>query len=219
MDLVTDDNLSVISGVTDVSSPVLEEMTEYAHEEEFPIVGPQSGQFLRTIAAATGARHVFEFGSGFGYSAAWYANVLPDSSEIVLTDYDNENLARAKEFFERIEFAGDVHYEDGDAMESFTRHDGPWDLVLIDHAKSQYADALSIARSELSENAVIVADNILRGPASQDDIRAALQGAAVDFNESTTGIIEYIRTVRDDDAFETSIVPIGSGLAISAYRP
>ncbi|WP_343749292.1 hypothetical protein [Halarchaeum salinum] len=38
-------------------------------------------------------------------------------------------------------------------------------------------------------------------------------------SEHTAGITEHIEAVRDDDAFETSIVPIGSGLAVSAYRP
>lgn len=219
MSLTSDDVSDAISAASGELSPLLEEMTTYGREEGFPIVGPETGGFLRMIAAATDARRVFEFGSGFGYSAAWYASVLPEDGEIVLTDFDDENLERAESFLERTEFTGEVHYEVGDAMKSFDRHDGPWDIVLVDHQKSEYANALSLARPELAENAVVVADNILRGPASPSDVRAALQGDVNESDDGATGILEYLRTVRDDEAFETSIVPLGNGLAVSTYSP
>lgn len=219
MALVSDDAAEAMTAANVALSPLIEEMTAYGREERFPIVGPETGQFLRTLAVATGARRVFEFGSGFGYSAAWFVDALPDDGEIVLTDFEAENLAKAEEFLDRSDFAGDIYYEDGDAMESFERHDGPWDIVLIDHHKSGYAEALELARPELADSAVVVADNILRGPASPSEIRAALDGDEDALSDHASGIIEYIETVRDDEAFETSIVPLGSGLAVSAYRP
>lgn len=218
MNPVSDDILSAISAANGELSPLLDEMTTYGHEKDFPIVGPETGQFLRMLAVATGARRVFEFGSGFGYSAAWYASALPESGEIVLTDYEDENLDRAESYLDRTEFTGNIHYEVGDAMESFERHDGPWDIVLVDHQKSEYGNALSLARPELAENAIVIADNILRGPASPSDLQAGLHGEETEPDEGAAGIIEYVRTVRDDEAFETSIVPLGSGLAVSVYR-
>ncbi|GCF16213.1 hypothetical protein Harman_41480 [Haloarcula mannanilytica] len=218
MNHAADDILNAISAANADLSPLLEEMTAYGRENNFPIVGPETGQFLRTLAVATGARRVFEFGSGFGYSAAWYASVLPDDGEIVLTDFEEKNLERAESYLKRADFTGKIYYEVGDAMESFEQHDGPWDLVLVDHQKSEYANALSLARPELTENAVIVADNILRGPVSPSDLRGGLHGEATELDENAAGIIEYVRTVRDDETFETSIVPLGSGLAVSVYR-
>lgn len=216
--ILTDDAAAAIAAENGPLPDLLAEMTAYGRERDFPIVGPDGGRFLRTLAALAGARRVFEFGSGFGYSAAWFAGALPADGDLVLTDYDADNLATAEAFLDRSDYAGAAHYEAGDAMESFAAHDGPWDVVLIDHDKTRYADALELARPALADGAVVVADNVLRGPASADEIRAALAGDEP-ASEHAAGLAAYVEAVRDDDAFETSVVPLGSGLAVSAYRP
>ena len=53
------------------------EMEAYAKEHGFPIIGPLAGTLLRQLALSINAKHVFELGSGYGYSALWMAEVLP----------------------------------------------------------------------------------------------------------------------------------------------
>jgi len=53
--------------------PVLIEMERIAQENNFPIVGRLVGIFLETMAKSINARRIFEFGSGYGYSAYWFA--------------------------------------------------------------------------------------------------------------------------------------------------
>ncbi|HVF07134.1 MAG TPA: O-methyltransferase, partial [Actinomycetota bacterium] len=53
--------------------PVLLEMEAEAAERGFPIVGRNVGVTLWVLAASIGARRVIELGSGFGYSAYWFA--------------------------------------------------------------------------------------------------------------------------------------------------
>lgn len=66
---------------------------------------------------------------------------------------------------------------------------------------------------------VIVADNITRGPIDFDDLVAhfeagePLPDSAVD--GETRGVGEYVGTVRSDDAVETAVLPVGSGVAVS----
>ena len=55
---------------------VIQAMDERASAEGFPIVGQTVGVWLSTLARLTDARRVFEFGSGFGYSAYWFARAL-----------------------------------------------------------------------------------------------------------------------------------------------
>src|SRR5512133_108772 len=54
-------------------------MEDYAKETDFPIVGPASGQFCYLIARLIGARSVFELGSGYGYSTAWFAKAVKEN--------------------------------------------------------------------------------------------------------------------------------------------
>src|SRR5216683_1726397 len=94
VDPLIDDYLTRLAGSPD---PVEAEMRRYADERDgFPIVGPVLGRFLSQLSLLVRARRVFEVGSGFGYSAFWFARVLEPGSSVTLTDLDRENLDRAR---------------------------------------------------------------------------------------------------------------------------
>ncbi|WP_336037027.1 O-methyltransferase [Halobacterium yunchengense] len=219
MSRVLDDSIEAfLDAANPEPSPLLEEMTAYGREESFPIVGPDVGRFLRVTATLADADRVFEFGSGFGYSGAWFLGALPEGGELVLTDYDEENLERAEAFLSRMDTDATVRYEAGDAMETFRRYDGPFDVVLVDHEKSQYRDAFEDVRGAVADGGVVVADNMMEGPVNPADVTAALCGAEP-VDDHTAGVAAYIEYVRDLEDFETAFVPLGEGVAVSVKRP
>ncbi|GAA0263887.1 O-methyltransferase [Halobacterium noricense] len=211
---------NTIDALLDAANPepseLLQEMTAYGREQNFPIVGPDVGQFFRVAATLADAERVFEFGSGFGYSAAWFRTALPADGEIVLTDYDESNLATAREFLDRQDGAT-AHYEAGDAMATFERYGGPFDVVLLDHDKPQYVDAFEDAREKLADGGIIVADNVMAGPVEPENVTAALDGAEP-VDDHTEAIAAYVEHVRDDPDFETAFVPLGEGISVSVKR-
>jgi hypothetical protein len=73
---------------TEHEEPVLVEMEARAAEHRFPIVGRATGRFLELAARAVGARRVMELGSGYGYSAYWFARAVGPDGEVVCTDGD-----------------------------------------------------------------------------------------------------------------------------------
>jgi predicted O-methyltransferase YrrM len=196
----------------------LRAMTEHGRDRGFPIVGPDVGQFLRFLATTVDASRVFEFGSGFGYSGAWWLPALPADGELVLTDYDADNLAEAEDFLEPYRDGTTVHYAAGDAMATYGAHEGPWDVVLVDHDKTMYVDAFDLAKPDVAPGGVVVADNMMAGPVEPEHVTEALTGGDP-VDEDTAGVVEYIETVRDDPAFETAFVPLGEGVAVSVKRP
>jgi len=216
-DVLTSEAAQFLELTAEPAEPLLREMAEHGRDRGFPIIGPQVGRFLRLLARLVDAERVFEFGSGFGYSAAWFAAALPAGGEIVLTDYDADNLAEAREFIDRAGYPAEVRFEAGDAMETFAAYDGPFDVVLVDHDKTRYVDAFELAREKLAPGGVVVADNLLSGPADLDTLLAVLHGEDVDHDQAR-GLVAYAEHVRDDPAFETSIVPLGSGVAVSTRR-
>ena len=101
MDLIApalDDYLSRVSFIQD---PILIEMEARARERNFPIVGPLVGRLLYQLAQLTGARRVLELGSGFGYSAYWFASALSEKSELILTEFSSRNIGLARNLFGR----------------------------------------------------------------------------------------------------------------------
>jgi caffeoyl-CoA O-methyltransferase len=192
------------------------EMTAYAAEHGFPIIGPDAGGVLRSLACATQAKRVFEFGSGFGYSASWFLRGLPEDGEVVLTEFDADELELAEEFLTRAGLADRAVFEHGDAMEVVAAYDGPFDIVLFDHQKDRYADAFAAVRDRLPVGAVVVADNVMQGPFSLDDLLAYVESdTARPADSNTRGIIDYLETVRTDADFHTVVLPVGNGLALT----
>jgi len=85
VDPLIDDYLTRLAGSPD---PVEAEMRRYADERDgYPIVGQTLGTLLAQYALLMKARRIFEVGSGFGYSAFWFARVLEPGSTVTLTDF------------------------------------------------------------------------------------------------------------------------------------
>ena len=57
----------------------MQAMEAYAEQKHFPIIGPVCGYLCYQIARMLQARAVFEMGSGFGYSTAWFARAVVEN--------------------------------------------------------------------------------------------------------------------------------------------
>jgi predicted O-methyltransferase YrrM len=217
MELLPEQTRRFVAAMVPERDETLREMEAHGEELRFPTVGPEVGGFLRLVARMVDAERVFEFGSGFGYSAYWFAEALPDDGEIVLTEHDADELQEAREFLERGGYADRAIFEDGDALETVGRHDGPFDVVLIDCHKSGYLDAFEAVREKVAEGGVAIADNAMEsGIQNFETILAIIEGEdPADVDEQTHGIADYLLTVREADDFETVAIPLGEGIAVS----
>jgi len=227
---IPDDLTAVTAAIGQEPDDVLVEMERYAREEGFPIVGGAVGGWLAQLARLVGASRVFEFGSGFGYSAYWFSRALPQDGEIVLTDADAGNLERARKFFEQGAVRVDARFEVGDAIETARAYDGPFDVVLLDIEKYEYAEAFEVARGMLSPGGVVVADNVLTAgreavddTVAYDPLRAVLTGEADSLDDTdiaasarrgTAGVLAYLDCVRGP-GFETTLLPLGDGVTVT----
>jgi caffeoyl-CoA O-methyltransferase len=199
---------------------ILAEMDDHAQAESFPIVGSAVGGWLALLARAVDARRVFEFGSGFGYSAYWFARALPPDGEVVLTEVDADELDLARDFFDRAGLADRARFEHGDALDIVERYDGPFDVVLIDNEKGRYREAFEAVEPKLRPGSIVLADNAVTAGTvvNRDEVVALLTGEDVDASEGSQGIAEYISFVRGRGDLDTSLLPLGEGVAVSRIR-
>ncbi len=217
--VLPDDVAAFVRTAGDEPDDILRAMDERAESEGFPHVGPEVGQFLRLLAKLIDAERVFEFGSGYGYSAYWLAGALPSDGELVLTEMDASTLEAAKENMSAGGFGAIARYEVGDALETIERCDGPFDLVLLDHEKHRYREAFEAVKPKLSAGGAIVADNAMTaGGIEFENLLSIVEGnEPADATDATRGIAAYLTAVTADPAFETVILPLGEGIAVS-YR-
>ena len=197
-----------LHAVTTVSPSPLGEMEAYAKEHGFPIIGPLVGRVLQQLVIMSGAKEVFELGSGYGYSALWMAMVLPPDGSVTCTDGNPDNERRAKDYFERAGLRSKLHFRVGDALELFAKETGPFDLILNDIDKEGYPDTIKPVKEKLRSGGVFVTDNLLWSGRIFDS----------DPSESTRGVIEFTQELYDDPDFLTTIIPIRDGIAVAVKK-
>lgn len=191
------------------TDPVQAEMEALAEERNFPIVGPLVGRLLYLLARLVDARRVLELGSGFGYSALWFARALPPDGSVVLTEWDPDDSRRARDFLERAGLAGRARFEVGDALELVEALPGPWDIVFIDVDKEQYPDALEAAVPRLRPGGLLLVDNVLwQGRVATEEPP----------EPSTSGVLELNRRIHSDPRLDTAVVPLRDGVAVCRVR-
>jgi predicted O-methyltransferase YrrM len=201
---------------------IVTEMDARAERTGFPTVGPAVGGWLRLLARAVDAERAFEFGSGFGYSAYWLAPAIPSDGQLVLTEIEENRLDRAREYFRRGGYDDRAVFEHGDAVEVVADYDGPFDVVLIDNEKRRYPEAFEAIRETVAVGGVVCADNAMTSENVDFETLVAMLGGdatvdelSEDVHPNTRGVAEYLRRVGADDAFETTLLPLGEGLAVS----
>ncbi len=209
MDLVQSDIDRYLGRWAASNDPVVIEMEQLATVRGFPIVGPQVGRLLLMLARSIDAKRVLELGSGFGYSAWWFATAVGPEGRVILTEgsQDNANLARG--FLDRAGLAGRVEIRVGDGLEIAREYDGPFDIVFNDIDKHDYPRALPIALERLRPGGLFITDNMLWQGRVLDEAGA---------DASTCGVLELTRALYAAPNLDTTILPIRDGVAVSAVR-
>ena len=189
------------------ADPILAEMTAVGRERGFPIVGPQVGRLLQQLAVSVRARHIFELGSGFGYSTLWFAHGLAANGEIHHTDGDPENSAAARDYLERAGVVDRVRFHVGDAVESLRSTPEPelFDIVFCDIDKHGYPQAYEAMKSRVRVGGFIVIDNLIWSGAVADPSKT---------DDDTEGIREYTRLMWNDPDFLSSLMPVRDGVGL-----
>jgi len=188
---------------------VLREMELLAAERGFPIVGPQVGRLLYVLALTCGARRVLELGSGFGYSAYWFARAVGEGGEVVLTDLSEERAELARWFLDRGGLAGRVRAEVGDALEILDRTPGEFDLVFNDIDKERYPEVLDRAAGALRHGGLLISDNMLW-------YGTVLEERPIE--PSAVAVKELTRRLFESPEFTTVLLPLRDGVTVSVRR-
>lgn len=195
---------------TEHGDAVLTEMEEYANRHGFPIVGRATGRFLEVAARSIGARRVMELGSGYGYSAYWFARAVGEAGEVVCTDGDPENAERARQYLTEAGVWSRIRYRVGDALAGFAEETGEFDVVYCDVDKDGYPDCWRAARDRIRVGGLWLCDNVLWSGdvATGADRTGRLEGW-------TAAIDEHNRLVAADDRYVGSINPVRDGVMVA----
>jgi predicted O-methyltransferase YrrM len=211
MDILSDELEAYLDQFTFAqhADPVLDEMEQRARSENFPIVDRAVGRLLELQARTIGARRVCEIGSGFGYSAYWFARAVGEGGEVLCSELDAGNIAAAEEFLTHAGLWDRVHFHQGDGSAMLLAAEGDFDVVFCDADKERYPEHWRNAAERIRVGGLYLADNVLwSGRVVTGEEREGLPGA-------TAGIIEHNRLVAEDRRYVSSIVPLRDGVMVA----
>ncbi|MHB8513241.1 MAG: O-methyltransferase [Actinomycetota bacterium] len=186
--------------------PVLNEMEAEAKERGFPIVGRHVGVTLTLLATSIDAQRVFELGSGYGYSAYWFAKA---SKEVHCTDGDPENEKKASEYLSRAGVWDRIQFHVGDAVTGLNSTSGDFDIIYNDISKHGYPDAWNAARKRVRVGGLYICDNVLwSGRVAEEDPKDERP-------QWTQAIKEHNTLVFSDNNWWATILPIRDGVIVA----
>ena len=186
-------------------------MEAYAREKKFPIIGPACGNLCYEIARMIGARRVFELGSGYGYSTAFFARAVQENGggAVHHVVWDEELSGKARQHLGAMGFADVVRYQVGEAVGELEKADGPFDIIFNDIEKRGYPASLPVIERKLRSGGVLITDNMLWSGRIFDP---------TDTSPNTEGVREFTRQVRDSGRWIVSLVPIRDGMIVALKK-
>jgi caffeoyl-CoA O-methyltransferase len=188
----------------------LRKMEQIAESTNFPIIGPASGNLCYLIARLIGARRVFELGSGYGYSTAWFARAVRENGggDVHHVVWDADLSERARKHLETLGYSDLVRFHVAEAVETLRATDGPFDIIFNDIDKAGYPASIDAILPKLRRGGALIIDNLL------------WSGRILDPNDTsanTEGVRAVTRRIMESDDWIASIVPIRDGVLV-AYR-
>ena len=188
-------------------------MEERGAQDGIPIVVPATGQLLRVLALACGARRVLEVGTAIGVSTLYLARALPEDGTVVSFEIDEGRQRVARSYLERAGVIDRVDLRLQDAREGLRELDAEFDLAFIDGVKTQYGDYFDGVLPRLRLGGVLVVDNVL------------MDGTVAEGRTDGRWTDRQIETARAFNArllaaeeFVATVTPVGDGVLIGVRR-
>ena len=184
---------------------ILEEMETLATILNFPIVGPLVGRSLYILTRLSNPRRILELGSGYGYSAFWFALATGPETKIICTENSQENIDRAQDYLGRAGLWNKIEYHRGDALQTLEKQSGEFDILFMDIDKHQYPDGFRKGFPKLKKGGLFITDNVL------------WSGRIVESNQdaSTHAIAQYNEMIFNTPGAFSTILPIRDGVAVT----
>jgi caffeoyl-CoA O-methyltransferase len=173
--------------------------------------GPYQGRVLSMISHLKAPQRVLEIGTFTGYSALCIAEGMPNNSELITIDINEELEDLAAVYFSRFGENGtkniSITQKIGDAIAIIPELKGTFDLVFIDADKPNYVNYFNLIMQKVHSGSLIVSDNVLWHGKVVEDLNPK--------DKSTPILLEYNQLLKEDHRLQTVLLSVRDGLTLS----
>lgn len=192
---------------------ILNEQRVYAVVNAVPILRESEIHLFEEIISLYRPTSVLEIGTAIGYSTLLIASNMKSCGHITSIELDVTRHKMAQHYVNQSPYKDKITLLQGDATDVLHTIEGLYDLVFLDGPKGQYLRQLECIMPHLSENAVILADNVL--------FRGYVRGNKKPprrFKTITKRLEEYLSFIENKELFNTTIYPLGDGMSVSVWK-
>lgn len=190
---------------------LLEEMENYAKENNVPIMMKDGIEFLTNYIKENNVKNILEIGTAIGYSAIKMA-LVSDDIYVTTIERDEERYNEAIKNIKEANLGNQINVILDDAFN--VDIDFKFDLIFIDAAKAQYIKFFEKFKENLSDNGVIVSDNLkFHGLVDTTD---KIESRNV--RQLVRKLKNYVEFLENNEEFETTFYDLGDGVAISRKK-
>ena len=192
-------------------SEIIEKIEQEALDMRVPVIRKETQSFLKVPLLIKKPLRILEIGAAVGSSAILMSEYMPEGGRITTIENYDKRIPIARRNFERAGKAGQITLLEGDALVVMKMLPGPYDFIFMDAAKGQYIQYMPEALRLLAPEGVLVSDNVLQ------DGEIAESRFAVERRNRTihSRMREYLYQLKHDVRIQTSILPLGDGIALS----
>jgi predicted O-methyltransferase YrrM len=191
---------------------LIDRLQKQAADKKIPVIGKNTGYFLGFLVKMIKPASILEIGCGDGFSSYFILKNMAEGSSYTGIDMNRQRLEDARDLINH-HFPGMKHnFICGNALKLIPGSKEIFDMVFIDAAKFEYPLYLEAVKEKIKEGSIIIADDIFynnnifsREPSGH-------------FVNSVEGIRKYLQSTGPGTGFDTILVDIDDGLAVSIYR-
>lgn len=189
----------------------LQTILDYARQKFIPVALDDTIIFLRELIKQNKPKQILEIGTAIGYSGI---NMLQsyDESHLTTIEYNLNRFYEAQKNFKKFGLENRVTQILGDAekeIELISSQNKKFDFIFLDGPKGQYLSYLPILVQLLSDNGVLVADDVL--------FMGLVQGEEKVKHKHRTMILrlrKYLEEINKN-GLKSTIYDVGEGMAIT----
>lgn len=203
--------VSFISSLEPERSEILDRIEEEALENMVPIVRKDMQSLLRFLVRTRMPKSILEVGTAVGFSALLMWEASDRKVKITTIENYDKRIPIARANFDKAGASEDITLLEGDAFQVLDTIHDTYSFIFMDAAKGQYPSYLPKVTALLEKGGILVTDNVL-----QDGDVCESRYAVTRRNRTIHGRMrEYLYELTHSDVYETVIMNVGDGVAIS----
>lgn len=180
--------------------------------ETWPIIKPEVADFMKVLLSMHKPKALLEIGTAVGYSSLLMSDYLAPDGHITTIERFDYMLKQAKKNIKACSREDKITILEGDAGHILpTLPTETYDVIFMDCAKGQYINFLPDCIRLLKPGGLLITDNVLHKGT------VARSRYLIDRRQRTTHsrLRDFLWTITHSDELQSSIVPIGDGVALS----